>query len=142
MIGSANQAWIPCTYMGNTAENMPAWAVHMTEWDAGDYNTGWQLPLPTNRGGKKLYVSGIRILLKDADATNYIDNIYLYGVTATGQTIKQTDTTNYTTTGEKNFTFTAEDMSSFQMVHVGVDIHSTNPGDLDFLVLARCYYDD
>ena len=141
MIGTANAEPIPCAYMGNTLGHAVRWLVPIGQFPAGDYNTGWLCPLSTNRGGKKLYVKGIDVFIRAAGVADYVDNIYLYGATAAANNLRQTDTTNYTTAGEKNFTFTAEDMSSYDQVHVGVDVHSTTPGNLSFFVSAVCYYD-
>ena len=104
---------------------------------------GFVIPLQSTRGGKKLYVSGTRVLVRDADTSNYIDRIRLFGVTHNSDTtIDDLNPADYKTVGIKDDTFTAVDCSGYVLVICYIDITVATANNLEFYPLIRFYYDD
>lgn len=147
MIGSANAAWVPC----------PVGSGQHADYYTGSFSTnigagGWyftcDLPLPTNRGGKKLYIDGIRVAVWAANATNYINQIDVYGLTAAASTVIYTEADNQTSTGLKeDGTGTmdawgaATDCSGYLAIRVVMAITTANAGAWGIAAtLLSCYY--
>lgn len=145
MIGSDNAAWIPCVfeieeeigkiYYDNTAGG------GMTNVDGTDLSLLYRCPLPTNRGGLKLYVSGVRVELSDADNGDEITNIYVGCENYAGATQINNDATDYETPATVEQTFNAVDASGKASAFVVVDAVCTNAADFALRgVTLRCYY--
>jgi len=142
MYGAANAAWVPCSYEGcyfaSYAEIAGAGQVLNT--GATDMTLFFLLPLPTVKGSLKLYISGTKFGLEDADADDYVNNVKIWGITDSA-TILDTDATNYDSAGVKTDTFTAVDCSSYDHIKIEVECVNTNASDLDVHnIKLRCYY--
>ena len=143
MFGSANAAWVPCAYEGcyfaSYAEIAGAGQVLNT--GGNDMTLFYLLPKPTLKGSLKLYISGTKFGLEDADAGDYVNNVKIWGITSTA-TILDTDATNYDSAGVKINTFTAVDCSSYDHITIEVECVNTNASDMDIHnIKLRCYYD-
>ncbi|KKL17417.1 hypothetical protein LCGC14_2485800, partial [marine sediment metagenome] len=146
MIGSANAEWIPCAYMDSAI--VDTWRVSNvgTLDNLGATNTSitFTLPLPTNRGGKKLYINGYSIGIFAADADDYVNNSFLkMSKFDTVTTIPNSlVTTNRTAQGEFDTTFAAVDVSGFNQIYLILEVVNTNANQLRITNVAiRCYYD-
>ncbi len=148
MYGSANAAWVPCVYIDESSSTrkyyINAAAGTILNVDDTDTNMRWDLPLPTVKGSLKLYISGVRLSLLDADAGDYVNTTTVYGKTTTGGlTSLASDTTNYNTAATLfTYTFAAADCSSYLGVMTWLAVVATNAADFDIMdVQVRCYYD-
>ena len=143
MIGAANAAWVPCQLMGGPLQAY--WETqkvgYVANLGADDLDMIYSCPLPTTRGGLKLYVAGTRVGLGDADATDYVDNTYVYGITGTSQTQIDVVTTNRNTAAVHEDIFAAVDASSYERVVVWLECVNASLNQLDiYSVLLKCYY--
>ena len=143
MYGSANAAWVPCPLEGwhDVARGWVNASGHFQNTGAADPWVHYTIPLPTTKGGLKLYISGTRVGLEDAAATDKVDITYVVGRTSTGISYIDTDNTDKDTQGEHEDTFTALDCSTYTAVKVTLVADVTNAGGLDInYVAVRCYY--
>ena len=144
MYGSANAAWVSCPF---ELARYYTWAVMHVEGYI--YNTGtsqpyiyYALPLPTTKGSLKLYISGSKIELLDADATNYIAATRVFGMIGTTSDIVDQDNTAKNTSGTKTDTFTAIDMSGYNITKVQLSCPVADANKLKIYgVSLQCYYD-
>jgi hypothetical protein len=101
----------------------------------------FDLPLPTIKGSLKLYISGIKIGISDADANDYLTNYTIYGFTFDTRTNLRNITTDYTSAQEIEDTFTAVDASSHDRVAISVQVFGTTAYEFDLnFINLRCYY--
>ena len=144
MIGSANAEYVPLCFETTSVGGDHARASGYIENDSTtDHWAQWVLPYPTTRGGLKLYVSGIKILVYDADANSYVDTANIYRGTETGTTLIYSNTTNRQSQGDYTSTFTAVDCSGddFVVGYVKIECSGGAAGDCDHRMLAQIYYD-
>ena len=145
MIGSANSELIPCIFEG---DNQPT---KVTEFQSSrisnigttDCNYFFTLPLPTNRGGLKLYIKGWLLPIKEAGIANYITSIDIKGKIHSGETTLDNYTTNLTSANDHTNPFTAVDCSSYDGIQAVLArvVASANALDIDNIYLD-CYYDE
>jgi len=146
MFGSGNAAWQPCTVMHESA--IGAFTVGGTGYirnatAAANQSLLFSLPLPTNKGSLKLYCTGVRLLVNDADATNLIDSVELYGVTEVGLTgLNITDEdTDRVAQGDYTYALADTDCSGYDTMVVSIVCDTANIANLDFAVpLVECFY--
>ena len=99
-------------------------------------------PLPTNRGGLKLYIDGWRIGLIDADVDDYINQVFLYGIDFNSAAALDTNEGNYTAPAEIIDAFATKDLSSYACAVVRVVCFNTDAAQLDITEVAvHAYYD-
>ena len=109
--------------------------------DATDFTLLFGVPLEPVKGNLKLWISGVRIGLLDADATDYVDNTQLKGISHNAQSNLNVDPTNLTSSGRKENTFTAVDCSSWDKIAVALAIVSSTADEFDLsYVTVRAYY--
>lgn len=147
MIGSANSEYIVCEYNehSSTTRAIRNFGQGITNVSATDPTINFVLPLPTNRGGKKLYIGGVKLAVLDADANNYVTLIDLVGFTyAGGHNVIDTNGTDYTTPQEVEDGYgTDYDVSSYDYVVVKVSMWVDTADACDIgNPLLDCYYDD
>ena len=156
MIGEANAVWIPIIYMlpVETFEDTPIIhdnGVLLTTRPAIFGITEWlfQLPLPTNQGGLKLHIKGVRIELgSNVNINNYVSRALVRaGDYDHGNLIVVTDQNPpnpaWNSPGSKIETFGAVDVSGVMTVTVRLFIAvSLLAGEVDVEGLfLHCYYD-
>lgn len=146
MIGSANSDWIPTVHEGAYPQTAVDYAnIGIRNTGANDYLTIERVILAPNRGGKKLYIKGIRIIVSDSDADDYIDQVRLWGRTYDAGTPLKTidfDTVHGTGIGEFSDAFTAIDCSSYNALYIIVDVVATTADECDWHgVEIDAYYD-
>jgi len=144
MIGSANSALVPCSSWSWTG-GIAVWsggAIKISNEAGTNYAINLVAPLPTNRGGLKLYIDGINISVADADADDYLDQVRAFGLDFNSLVTLHTDTTNRTSANEYLYTFTAVDVSVYKQVLITINMVATDARQGDIAaVAARVYYD-
>ena len=146
MFGSANAAWVPCIFTTDSTDGLKRVQVDsgsgfFSNYGAITLSIRWDLPLPTTKGTLKLYVSGSRIVINDADAAAYVTQTRVYGLVKTGLTQLNADTTDYNSQDDWDDTFAAVDCSGYNSVFVWSDIVTDATDELKIgAVLLQCYY--
>ena len=147
MFGSANAAFVPCPFetMGASGMQIKAYidptSQALTNTDAQTMSFYFRCPKPTVKGGLKLYVDDMRIGVQDADATNYVTAVYIYGMNYTGATEINVSGTNRTSANTYTYAFAAVDASSYDSVLVRVLVVTADAAALDLTsVELLCYY--
>lgn len=140
---STYPAWMPCPYEGSTVIAQDLCKVdgsHGGISAASSYV--YSVPLSTTRNGLKLYITGTNVLLSDADASDYITNTYLQGLTSLGAwTAADTDPTDKTAVGSNLDSFTTVDCSTYLCMKVVITAIWATANDLDIgTVLVQYYY--
>ena len=144
MIGSGNAAWIPCVFeLPTDLDKLKNSGMYIYNYATGGTNAVWNLPIPTNRGGLKLYLAESVIGLANANGTNYVNARTTGGVlNGTGSAI-DTNTTDITTTGRTTDNFGgAIDVSGYDKVGMQLQLTFANISGLYISEVAfKCYYD-
>jgi hypothetical protein len=149
MIGSANKAFVPCLFMNASVDDWRNDGAGVSSGQSGtDGYLVYQLPLPTNRGGLKLYGTQVRITTKKADSNNYITQEYVFANTDSSATAVQSSLTdiNTATTTTRAFTTNPTDLSSYKTLTVFMECivaawspPSSSPFRI-YGVEIECYY--
>ena len=141
MYGSANAAWIPLIFEHpSNQDSVNSGGVGVRNQGSLGTAGNYVLPIPTNKGGLKLYITGIRFRIYDADATDYLDLIRIFGRDATYNT-EYTDNGNYTTADLHSDTFVAKDMSAYDDISVYFNWIFATQYEYDQMhVGLQCYY--
>ena len=147
MIGSANSEYVVCKYNehSSTSRVIRNFGGYITNVNATDPIIYFVLDLPTNRGGKKLYIDGVKLAVLDADIDNFVSAIDLYGFTyAGGVVVIDANPTDYTVPQEVVDGYgTVYDVSAYDYVGVKVSLWVDTGGACDIgNPLLDCYYDD
>ena len=142
--GSANATWINCP--------LESWNV-LAAFRTGSLNRVWNtgatnghvcysVPLPTNRGGKKLYISGTRVSLAVADANNFVSRTNIVGQAASTSSYLDSDHTDKNTVDcHEDVSMGALDCSSQHVVKVNVESFVATGSQLGIqFVTVRYYY--
>lgn len=141
-IGSANSDWINCPYEGcsdptdDIINYLGRWV--SLAWTYAFYS----VPLPTTRGGKKLFINGTRVSLADADASNYINDTDLYGMGNTSSASIDNDPTNKDTINlHEDTSMGNKDCSGYGVMKVRLRTVIAAADNLDVqYVTVRYYY--
>jgi hypothetical protein len=97
--------------------------------------------LPTSNGVLNLYITGVRVLVADADATNYLDRIRIFAHDYDGFATVLNEPTDRTAAGEYDTACAATDVSAYNVIAVYVECVNALAASLDFRgVLVHCYY--
>jgi len=147
MIGSANSEYVVCTYNEHTKTTKAVryWGQGLSNVDGSNPQIYFVLPLSTNRGGKKLYIDGMKLAIPDADANNYVMQTDLYGYTyAGGRVTIDANPTDYTVPQEVEDGYgTVYDVSGYDYVGVAVSMFVDTASACEIgNPLLDCYYDD
>lgn len=142
MIGSANKAWVSCPCIGSSDFSAMTVVESIRNVSGTEFYFEFQLPLPTNRGGKKLYVDRVMVLLNQADANNKITMIKVLGFKYDSATLLLNDTTSYTSQQQIEVATTSTDAYSYNIIAVNLYATVATGGNLKVLgVQLRCWYD-
>ncbi len=143
-IGVANAMLVPCILegprdLGWDGTSIERGGLTMTVVD-DEYMT-FALPLPTNRGGLKLYVLGAYVGIEDADSQNLVLSLEVIGVSESARTVLQT-LGGWSSPGTQGGIFTALNVGSYDRVVVSLGLfEGIGGGDLRVnWVQLRCYY--
>jgi hypothetical protein len=145
MFGSGNTTWYPCSWIGHSGTTRDYYISlgtgHISNLNANDAGLRFDLMTPTVKGGLKLYITGSRVVINDADAGDYIDTTTVYGYTNSALTALNQDATDYNSPAVWDDTFGAVDCSSYNGVFVFLNTVVTDANDLDLAgVFLQCYY--
>lgn len=141
MFGSANAAWVPCVFVGDNLRKFTYQSPHYRNVDATDGAMGFTLPLPTNKGSLKLYVTGLRVVVYGANATNKIDHAYLFANDFDTQTILINDGTDRTAQGVYEYALADTDVSGYTDIVVTLAYLVANASTLRLTApMVECYY--
>ena len=147
MIGSANAQYVPLVLDGHTlaTKSLKISGGIWTNADTNNKNAVFTLPLPTNRGGKKLYINAFNIIVKDADSNNKVTNASLKGLTYNSFVELAADATDLETVNSASdtheYTFTAVDCSGYDKINLTISDSVATAGNLDYYPMVKCYYD-
>ena len=144
MFGSANAAWVPCVFeVSTTAGKLINSGQNLSNLDGTDIWTLHTLPIPMLKGTLKLYITGLRVGLYDADDGDYITGAYVAGQKYNAASdLFISDATDYKTAQTLiTYTCAAKDCSAFDAVRVTLSLFCTDNVALDISsVSLRCYY--
>ena len=142
MYGSAHAAWVPCIFeLPSIASSVIGTGANLTNVAALDPVVAYVCPLPTVKGSLKLYTSGVRVGISDADADDFLNQVVVRGTTYAGITNLNNDTTDYTSAQRVEQTFVAVDCSTYDQLLVSLVLACATGGELDInYVTLRCYY--
>lgn len=143
MYGSANAAWVPCIFElgSNNALSVDDATDTIANTAGTDINLRYVLPEPTVKGTLKLYITGCRVVIGSANATNYLDALGVYGTTHAGKTAILPDDTNRTAQGTYTTSHAAIDCSGYTnilvyLIDVVADAWAFHVASVSLL----CYY--
>ncbi len=143
MYGAANAAWVPMTFEATYASTVQVRGESSQIANVDGLSDGYwmfNLAQPPVKGSLKLYISGLRVVVLDADADDYVTHVFLTGVGDTNNLILN-DPTDRTSPDTYDYTFAAEDMSAAHTVRALVQTVNTDVTDLNIgAVSCRCYY--
>ena len=145
MFGSANAAWVPCMYVDHSNVNrtyiISSGTTFITNRDGTNASLRYDLPKPSIKGALKLYITGSRVVINDADAAAFVTQTRVFGATKTGLTTLNTDGTDYNSQDDWDDTFAAADCSGYDAVYLWLDCDVDAGNELDIVgCLLRCYY--
>jgi len=143
VIGSTNATWINCVVESwyplaafYTTQNGTIWNENATDGDVV-----FSVPLPTTRGGKKLYINGVRVSLKDGDSSNYVDYTEILGLSDTSYTAIDHHPDSLYPAGLYTDTSMNVDCSSYHIIRVSLACQNTAHNLLNIqFVTVRYYY--
>ncbi|MCK5605911.1 hypothetical protein KAR91_28700 [Candidatus Pacearchaeota archaeon] len=143
MIGAANETFIPCVvdmeWQNRTITNADRQSIRPNS--ATDPVIRWTLPMPTNRGGLKLYINTARVDIFDADAQNYLDHLVIGQGDFDTQNDLLSDGTNRTAQGRYDYDLSNADCGAYSIVTVQTNLASSGANLLDLIgVSIGCYY--
>lgn len=141
--GSANASQVVCIPSGsNPAFGVATWRTLgiVSNTDGTDFDMTFLCPLPTSKGALKLYITDLDIEVIDADADDYINQVYVYSKN-NGTTQLFADGTNLTSIQAKNYDFGGPiDCSGYDYIFVYIINVVTTSGDLDYEFPRLTYY--
>lgn len=148
MRGSANAVYVPCPIIGfNNSSYVRQQAAKTSNVGADDVALDLLVPIPTNKGGLKLYLKNFQFGSIDADANDYVGDVNIYGLNGgAAPTLLDNDTTNHTSTGTKVFSGAVMpaspiDCSGYGSVIVFIACVNTDALQMDLSdFLMECYY--
>ncbi len=141
MIGSENAAWVPCSFEGTNPAAMVQSGEQFDNVGTTDYYPRFTLTLPTNRGGKSLRVAGVRILVQDADANDYVSMTKVLGLKYNTVTAILNTGTDIKSPTREEVLFTAHNCTQYDQVTVTLFCAATSAGQLGIKgVTLKCYY--
>ena len=141
MIGSDNAAWVPCPLDGGSS--FSAFRVIEEAMNLGttDFYPKYTLPLPTNRGGKALYIDAVRVLLSSADTNDYLNMIKVLGLKYNGVVRYYENQGDWKSQQKVEYDFSNQNASNVDQVAVTLHIVATTGNDVRIRgVLLKCYY--
>ncbi|TET76727.1 MAG: hypothetical protein E3J43_06615 [Candidatus Heimdallarchaeota archaeon] len=136
-IGIGNADYIPTVYLENASAGRYYYINNgvniLMNVNGTDVACMFLVHLPTNRAGKKLYITGVRVGTIDADGINAISDRYIIGIASDGNdTVLDTnpdDISTITTTTDETMNI---DCSSYAYILIKMSTTVQNAGALEF----------
>lgn len=146
VIGSENAEWINCPlemWRETSAFEINVYGC-VANLGGTDGYVFYSVPLPTNRGGKKLYISGTRVSLVDADVDDFVTITLIRGFTDASFDTLDTDTTDKNTADcHEDLSMGALDCSGHHVIKISLNASVTTANQLEIsFVTVRYYYAD
>ncbi len=111
--GEPNAAWFPCSlFTSEKLEEFSRGSAWLTFTGPTTQYPLFLLPKATNLGSMKLHVSGVRIIIKQADASNYVTSAGVYAVDETSFDVVRDVPDDRKSAGKYDTTFTKVDCSA------------------------------
>lgn len=143
MFGSGNSAFVPCILVPMLSSLR--WEHNTNHYLQGATGVDYFhaiLPLPTVKRGLSLFVKNVRFRLTDADGSNKITNLWIFGHDATGRPILKSSTIGWSTIALHTVTLTEQDCSGYESIEVGIAGTTNNIASLDLQGLEiECWYE-
>jgi hypothetical protein len=149
MIGSGNACWIPCIFQiaYPTADSAIQNYGGLGSVSGSSKYWAFKAPIPTNKGGLKLYIKGFRFANATADANNYVTKVDIFGSSANSNVnILNSDTTDWTTAASSATDYDGASVSAIDCsgyADVGIIIQTESNGNNNLIIGAvqlECYY--
>lgn len=143
MLGVANETWVPCIFeAGYFPESWRTTGSQMQNIDDQNQFFHYALHLPCVKGSLKLYVSGIKIVLTDADANDFLNDWDVVGRKSDGNTVIDNNIDDLTSPNTYTHEFTGVDCSGFTQLSAALYATLTDAGELEIeSVSLQVYYD-
>lgn len=141
-IGAGNVDYMPCIFEGASPMTVVKHTSILTPTSSTNLHAHFAVPLPTNRGGLKLYIRYVIVHLSDADGSNYVNETYLRGCNESGSTVVDSDGTNLTSAGEKTLDMggSYNDCSSYDTMKIQLACSNNSADNLDITSVKVDYY--
>lgn len=146
MIGAGNSAWIPCMFIGIQDSNDDSYYIYQStnirNTGATDVDYAFVLPLPTNRGGRKLYINTFRLYCGLLNGTNYVTRVSVKGIYDDASPVNEwLDSTDKTTSGQIDYDLSDLDVSGYDQINLEVQTTVATAGYTRISgVWIECYY--
>jgi hypothetical protein len=147
MVGSTNAEYVNCAFRGGyrsdeSAAYFEVNAVGRIENTSSvDPDIYFELCIPHSRGGLSLYINGSKVSVGVADSSDYVETRNLYGYSGATRTPLDSNTSNLITAGSHTDSFTAQNVSGYDVVTFRLDITCETSSQLEINGVAlRCYY--
>lgn len=139
--GSSNASFKPCnTLIWTDGAFTNTVTRTIANVNGGNNYVMFGLPLETNRGSLKLYVKDIRVILDDANGSNFISSTTIIGVAGVTDVEIDADPTNYTTGGVHTFERSATDVSQYLTINIQLWNNTASSNLLEIFSLQVEYY--
>jgi hypothetical protein len=103
-IGSANSKTVQCILEYDSLNKLEGWVTYRNQ-DGNDHDLTWGVPLSPTMGALKLYIVSWHIGIFDADASDYVDSVTLFGwQDYNNYSSLASDATNLNSVGDKSYT--------------------------------------
>jgi hypothetical protein len=137
-----DEGWVPCIF---ELESIPgkveasSWTIRNTE--ATEMKLMYVIPLPTQRGNHKLFLSAIRVGLHDADSQNHVFWVEVRGIIFNKGKVIAEAKNIWSSPQRIELDIPDSDCSIYDSVKVIVHVKCTIPSGVDLsFVTAKCYY--
>ena len=127
-IGTANKRYCQLIESSGYISEYYRMDYSLANWynrDANDSAWFMECPLPPKLGTKNLYVDYVYVYLYDADSSDYLNDLKVYGKNTNSTTTLYQSTTNQTTTGLKSYSTGADPWGLYKRVVVGINFIGT-----------------
>lgn len=134
--------WVPCVLEDVSIDTrFFMGGVNYTSPSDTDFEGLFILPLPVMKGSQRLYVSGVRVGVYDANPADYVDRVLCYASNFNDYQLLFDDNTNRNAKGSYTSEFAPVDVSRHEKVIVRLFCVVSAPEGLDISsVQIKCYY--
>jgi hypothetical protein len=145
-LGSGYPIWYPCTFYFAPDDESGNPGVTCDSTNIANYppgNSYWYFscPQPFNRGTLTFRVTGVRVNVVGANATNYITAVNAHAISGTTDNTILSDTTDRTAAGTYDYTFNAVNLGGYHALSVIASIVAADSSSVVIAgVMVRGYY--
>ena len=143
MIGPANAAWVPCSFMAANAIDLTKYgSFALVNTDGTNGQWVYTLLEPFIKNTLKLHITGVRLVISGANATNYVTRVRVDGLVYDNVTNIAQDFADRTTPGLYTSVIAAHDSSGYNEVQIFVEVVVADAAGLDIRGVEVEYYYD